>query len=164
METGGMFGLCDHLSSCMTWRCLETSGILSLSLVSAQYLVYIRAHRPHTRKNNANYLVYSNMLAACGNHGRNNKKHPISPLVTITEKAPAPESATWVCNLTAFAGLNFGFSSISQITKEPKIQRWELIRVTENSMGGTISLSEVSHVHKAVDGIRDIGYKSNLIW
>lgn len=49
------------------------------------------------------YLALSAVLAACGNHGRNNKKHPISPLVTITkeapvltitEKAPAPESAT----------------------------------------------------------------------
>ena len=54
-----MFGLCDHLSSCMTWRCLETSGILSFSLVSAEYLVYIRAHRPQW-KHNANCLVYSN--------------------------------------------------------------------------------------------------------
>lgn len=80
------------------------------------------------------YLALSAVLAACGNCGRNNKKHPIPPLVTITKEAPVvtitekapslqPESATWVCNLTAFAGLHFGFSSISQITKEPKIQR-----------------------------------------
>lgn len=49
------------------------------------------------------YLALSAVLAACGNHGRNNEKHPISPLVTITkeapvvtitEKAPAPESTT----------------------------------------------------------------------
>ena len=37
------------------------------------------------------------------------------------------------------------------------------ILVTENFMGGTISLSEVSHVNKAEDEIRDTGYKSNLI-
>ena len=29
------------------------------SLVSSQYLVYIRAHRPQTWKKKANYLVYS---------------------------------------------------------------------------------------------------------
>ena len=46
METGRMFGLCDHFSACMTWRCLETSRTLSFCLVSAQSLVYIRAHRP----------------------------------------------------------------------------------------------------------------------
>ena len=60
METGRMFGLCDHLSACMTWRCLKTSRTLSFCLVSAQFLVYIRAHRPLSRKTNANYLVYSN--------------------------------------------------------------------------------------------------------
>ena len=60
METGRMFGLCDHLSACMTWRCLETSRTLSFCLVSAQSLVYIRAHRPLSWKINANYLVYSN--------------------------------------------------------------------------------------------------------
>ena len=42
METGRIFGPCDHLSSCLTWRCLETSRILSLRSVSAQYLMYIR--------------------------------------------------------------------------------------------------------------------------
>ena len=52
METGRMFGLCDHLSSFMTWRCIKTSRTLSFRLVSAQYLMYIRAHRPLTWKNN----------------------------------------------------------------------------------------------------------------
>ena len=48
METGRMFGLFDHLSSYMTWRCLETSGILYFRPVSAQSLLYIMAHRPLT--------------------------------------------------------------------------------------------------------------------
>ena len=60
MESCRMFGLCDQLSSCMTWRCLETSGIFSFSLVLAHQFVNIRAHRPQTWKNNANYFVYSN--------------------------------------------------------------------------------------------------------
>ena len=44
METGRVFGLCDHLSACMTWRCLETSRNVSFQHVSAQCLMYIRAH------------------------------------------------------------------------------------------------------------------------
>ena len=31
---------CDQLLSGMTWRCLDTSGILSFNLGSPQYLVY----------------------------------------------------------------------------------------------------------------------------
>ena len=60
METGRKFGLCDHISASMTWRCLETSRTLSFSLVSAQSLMYIKALRPSAKKNNANYLVYPN--------------------------------------------------------------------------------------------------------
>lgn len=48
MEIGKMFGLCDDLSSCPTWRSLDTSRILSFRIVSALYLIYIRAHRPLT--------------------------------------------------------------------------------------------------------------------
>ena len=60
METGRVFGLCDHLSACMTWRCLETSRNVSFQHVSAQCLMYIRAHMALSWKINANYLVYSN--------------------------------------------------------------------------------------------------------
>ncbi len=62
METDGIFCLCDYLSSLTTWRCLETSRILSFGLVSALYLMYIRAYRPLSWKINANYLVHSNKL------------------------------------------------------------------------------------------------------
>ena len=94
METGRMFGLCDHLSSCMTWKCLETSGILSFSLVSAQYLVYIRAHRPHTRKNNANYLVYSNTLHATSKHQLECPRHWDKRLLTDWRN---PGRLIWSC-------------------------------------------------------------------
>lgn len=46
METGRLFGLWDHISSFMTWRYIKTSRFLSFSLLSAQYLMRIRAHRP----------------------------------------------------------------------------------------------------------------------
>ena len=60
LGTGRVFGLSDNVSACMTWRCLETSRTLSFCLVSAQSLMYIKALRPSAKKNNANYLVYSN--------------------------------------------------------------------------------------------------------
>ena len=38
----------------------DVSKLLEFSVLAHQ-LVYIRAHRPQTWKNNANYLVYSNI-------------------------------------------------------------------------------------------------------
>ena len=72
----------------MTWRCLKTSAILSFSLVSPRYVVYTRAHRPQTLKNNANYLVYSNIVPYFGPVRPSlNALHPVLPMIRVEKGA-----------------------------------------------------------------------------